>query len=410
MTVNQQEPCFPTEIIEEGKARVLVPKLKDFVKQPSDYAPSKAPVFFNPVMELNRDLAVLVAQVHQRRLNRKITLCEPLTGTGLRGIRYALEIDGLKRATVADINENAFKLAARNVQINALSKRITVKKKEANQTLAAHNAPRKRFDYIDLDPFGSPVPFLDSAIRALRNRGMLALTATDMASLCGVHPKACLRKYGGRPLRTEYCHELAVRLLCGCVAGTAAKYGAGTKIVFSHRGEHYVRVYVTIDYGAKNADESMENMGFVLHCFNCFHRETVKGFPRVEKTRECGECASTMSVAGPLWIGAIADPDFCELMKAEIEHRKLKSARKIENMLTLLQNAADCPVGYYVVDHMCDALTLPVPSIKKVVEALKIEGFRAVQTHFTSNGVRSDVPARSLAKILRNLAGVDNAG
>lgn len=410
MIFNQQLPRFPTEIIEEGKARVLAPKLKDFVKQPSDYAPSKAPVFFNPVMELNRDLAVLAAQAYQRSLDRKITLCEPLTGTGLRGIRYVLEVNGLRRATIADINEKAFSLAKRNVQINGLSKRMTVKKKEANHILAAHSAPRKRFDYIDLDPFGSPVPFLDSAIRALRNRGMLALTATDMASLCGVHPKACLRKYGGRPLRTEYCHELAVRLLCGCVAGTAAKYGIGTKVVFSHRGEHYVRVYVTIDYGAKNADESMENMGFVLHCFNCFHREKAKGFPRVDKKRECSECSSTLSVAGPLWIGAIADPDFCELMKAESEHTKLKSARKIENILTLLGNEADCPLGYYVVDDICDALALPVPSVKKVVEALKLGGFHAVQTHYTSRGVRSDVPARMLAKILRSLADVRRDG
>jgi tRNA (guanine26-N2/guanine27-N2)-dimethyltransferase len=78
-------------------------------------------------------------------------------------------------------------------------------------------------------------------------------------------------------------------------------------------------------------------------------------------------------------------------------------------MLTLLGNEADCPVGYYVVDHMCDALTLPVPSVKKVVEALKLDGFHAVQTHFTSRGVRSDVPARRLVKILRSLAGVGRA-
>lgn len=404
MTINQQKPGYPTEIIEEGKARVLVPKLKDFVKQPSDYAPSKAPVFYNPVMELNRDLAMLAAQTHQRRLNRKITLCEPLTGTGLRGIRYALETVGLKRTTIADINENAFRLATQNVQINGLSKRITVKKKEANQILAAHSTPRKRFDYIDIDPFGSPVPFLDSAIRALRNHGMLALTATDMASLCGVHPRACLRKYGGRPLRTEYCHELAVRLLCGCIASVAAKYDIGTKTVFSHRGEHYVRVYVTIDYGAKNADGSLENIGFVLHCFNCSHRETAKGYPLIEKSRECSECGSRLSVAGPLWVGKISDPDFCKLMQYETEHRKLKSARKIESMLTLIISEADSPVGYYVIDQVCDSLNLPVPPVKTVALALESEGFAVALTHFNSTGIHSNVPARKLAEITRGLA------
>ncbi|MGB9135449.1 MAG: tRNA (guanine(10)-N(2))-dimethyltransferase, partial [Candidatus Bathyarchaeia archaeon] len=53
---------FPTEVVSEGEVEVVVPRLEAFVRKPSDYAPSKAPVFYNPVMELNRDLAVLVVQ------------------------------------------------------------------------------------------------------------------------------------------------------------------------------------------------------------------------------------------------------------------------------------------------------------------------------------------------------------
>ena len=37
------ETDFPTETIQEGKVKVVVPKLEAFVTQPSDYAPSKAP-------------------------------------------------------------------------------------------------------------------------------------------------------------------------------------------------------------------------------------------------------------------------------------------------------------------------------------------------------------------------------
>ncbi len=49
---------FPCEVVREGKVRVLVPNLKAYGVTPSDYAPSKAPVFYNPVMEFNRDLSV----------------------------------------------------------------------------------------------------------------------------------------------------------------------------------------------------------------------------------------------------------------------------------------------------------------------------------------------------------------
>ncbi len=60
------ETDFPNETLKEGKVTVLVPKLAAYVKDPSDYAPSKAPVFYNPVMEFNRDLSVLAVQAYQR--------------------------------------------------------------------------------------------------------------------------------------------------------------------------------------------------------------------------------------------------------------------------------------------------------------------------------------------------------
>src|SRR4030043_51497 len=177
---------------------------------------------------------------------------------------------------ISDISERAVKLAKRNVHLNGLNERVTVQHKDANCFLSCHGAPRKRFDIIDVDPFGSPVPYLDSAVRALRNKGVLAATATDLAPLCGVHAKACVRKYGGKPLRTEYCHELAVRLLAGCIATLAAKHDIGIRVVFSHSTDHYIRVYAEIAYGAKKADESIKNLGFILHCFNCFHREAMQ--------------------------------------------------------------------------------------------------------------------------------------
>ena len=37
--------------------------------------------------------------------------------------------------------------------------------------------------WIDIDPFGSPVPFLDTAIQALARRGVLEVSATDTAAL-----------------------------------------------------------------------------------------------------------------------------------------------------------------------------------------------------------------------------------
>src|SRR5271157_1620404 len=395
---------FPMESIVEGNVKAFVPRLEAFVKIPSDYAPSKAPVFYNPVMKLNRDLAVLALQAYQKTVNHKITVCEPLTGSGLRGIRYAVEVEGVKRVVMNDLNERAFQLARLNVSSNGLTKKATVKHEEANLLLSRYSSPRKRFDVVDVDPFGSPVRFFDSAIRGLRDGGLLALTATDMAPLCGVHPRACIRKCGGKPLRTEYCHEMAIRLLVGCLATTSAKYDIGIKIVFSHRGEHYVRTYATISYGAKQADESIKNMGHLLHCFKCFHREPLKNAFVPQFPKACPECGFKLSIAGPMWVGSLLDAQFVELIGNEASRWGGGISQKVQAMLNVIKTEVGAPISYYVVDKLCDSLGLPVPSVKKVAELLRNQGFHASFTHFNSRGIRSNAPAMKIQEILLDLS------
>lgn len=398
---------FPTETIKEGKVKVVVPKLSAYIKKPSDYAPSKAPVFYNPTMELNRDLAVLVLQTHQKLLGRELSVCEPLTGCGLRGARFAVEVKGIKKVILNDIKPEAAKVAGFNVELNDVADRVEVTNEDANLFLSKHAAPRKRFDYIDIDPFGPPVPYMDSAIRSLCNHGLLALTATDMAPLCGVHPRACLRKYGGVPLRTEYCHELAVRLVAGCLTMMAAKHEIGINVVFSHSIDHYVRAYAVVNYGAKVADKSVQQIGYILHCFSCFHRETVTGITS-PLNYVCPSCGAKLSVAGPLWLGRIADKNFCFLMGNEAKERSLRQEKRILKTLTLVQNEAEAQVTYYAVDRICDKLNLPVPPQKKVLDRIKKEGFQAVLTHFNSRGFRTEAPADIIKEIITNLAAPKN--
>lgn len=392
---------FPTEIVEEGEVKVLVPKLKAFVERPQDYAPSKAPVFYNPVMELNRDFAVLAMQAYQRMVKREITICEPLAGCGIRGIRFAKEVEGVKNVLVNDINEKAFQLIKYNIEMNRINKRVSARNEDANFLLACYGAPRKRFDAVDIDPFGSPTPFLDSAIRALRDGGFLALTATDMAPLCGVYPKACLRKYGGKPLRTEYCHEIAVRLVIGCMAATAAKYEIGVSPLFSHSTDHYLRVYAVLKHGAEKADRSLNEMGYMLHCFKCFHRETLNKNSLIGHGGKCPECGSKPDLAGPLWLGKLFDKEFCGLMENEAKKRSLKFKGRIQKILALIREECDAPATYYVLDKLCDKMDLPVPSVKKVLYLLKEKGFQASPTHFNPKGIRTNASAVEMKKLLR---------
>jgi tRNA (guanine26-N2/guanine27-N2)-dimethyltransferase len=357
-------------------------------------------------MEFNRDLAVLALQAYQKMAEREISVCEPLAGCGVRGIRFAIEVEGVKRVVINDINPKAAKLAEYNVKHNKVARKVTVVNCDANLLLARYAAPRRRFDFIDIDPFGSPVPYMDSALRALRNCGLLALTATDLAPLCGVHPKACVRKYSGKPLRTEYCHELAVRLLAGCLVMMAAKHDIGVNFLFSYSLYNHVRVYAMTRHGAKQADCSVKRMGYVLHCFNCFHRETFKGLVLTLKPK-CPQCGSKLSVAGPLWLGKLWNEEFCIRLQrlAEKNEKELKSQKRILKLLSLIKSEMGASVTYFVVDKICDKLSLSVPSLTETIRMLRKAGFQATPTHFSSKALRTDAPARVLTEILTKLSG-----
>lgn len=396
---------FPTEIVAEGVAEVTVPKLEAFVEKPSDYAPSKAPVFYNPIMGLNRDLAVVALQAYQKSVGRELTVCEPLAGCGIRGTRLATEVDGLEKVVINDISREACQLAQFNVEKNRLEGKITVENEDANFLLSRFAAPRKRFDYVDIDPFGSPMPYVDSALRALRRGGLLALTATDLAPLCGVHPRACVRKYGGKPLRTEYCHELAVRLMAGALAKSAARYDVGIEVIFSHSSEHYIRLYATIDYGAKKADASLRNLGYINHCFACFHREVSAGMFHCAGERICPECNNKTSFAGPLWIGKIINEDFVASMEREVAAKDFKQEKKIRKLLSLTKKEANASGTYFVMDKICDKLDLPVPPIKRVVAELEKTGHSVSLTHFNTCGIKTDASASTVKETIVALVG-----
>jgi tRNA (guanine26-N2/guanine27-N2)-dimethyltransferase len=183
----------------------------------------------------------------------------------------------------------------------------------------------------------------------------------------------------------------------------AAKHAIGVEVKFSHSIDHYIRVYATIRYGARRADKSVQQMGYILHCFSCFHRETVTGIASPLK-HVCPSCGAKLSVAGPLWLGRIADKKFCSLMIQDVEERGLRQEKKLLKMLSLVKNEAEAPITYFAVDKVCDQLNLRVPAQKEVLEKLREAGFQAVLTHFNSRGFRTDAPANVVRQVITELA------
>lgn len=78
-----------------------------------------------------------------------------------------------------------------------------------------HRNKNCRFDVVDIDPYGTAAPFLDAAVQSVSNGGLLCITCTDMAVLCGNHPETCFSKYGTMPTKRQHCHEMVQFFLVG---------------------------------------------------------------------------------------------------------------------------------------------------------------------------------------------------
>ena len=199
---------YKIKSIEEGLTKIEFPEF--------DKVSSDAPVFYNPHMELNRDLSILALQVYQNEVQRDIDICDLFGGSGIRGIRYKNEVDGVGNVYINDISETANHYERHNIELNDLED-IEVHQHDASMFL---RMKRGQFDVIDIDPFGTPSPFLDSAGYCAGRNSLLCVTATDTSALCGTYQEPCIRKYNAKPYKSEYCHETGIRILAGFVALT----------------------------------------------------------------------------------------------------------------------------------------------------------------------------------------------
>jgi tRNA (guanine26-N2/guanine27-N2)-dimethyltransferase len=360
------------EII-EGQTRLLVTE-KGTLGRTGRGREKKAPVFYNPRMKLNRDICCAFA-----RTLDDIKFADVLAGSGAKGIRVAVEAG--HSVHLNDGSRRAVDLIKKNAKLNKAEADIS--NEDANLFLA-----KNRFDFIDIDPFGTPVPFLDGSIPAASKDGYLGVTATDTAPLCGVYPKACFRKYGAKPLRSEFCHETGMRILLGYVARTAAKYKRGMKCLLSHSTEHYFRLYVSLSSGKRKADASLSEIGYVYYCRKCLHREHGKGFLPEGRTCACGH---SLEVAGPLWLGRIKDNT---TVKKVIKESYYLKSPPLEKLLNTILEEIDEPF-YYDVHSICKNKKISAPPLDEIVESLQDGGYRVSRTHFCPTGIKTDAPLNS---------------
>ena len=376
--------------IEEGQTKIEFPEYEK--------VSSSAPVFYNPHMELNRDLSILAIQVFQKEQEREINICDLFGGSGIRGVRYKNEIDGVGEVSINDISETANHYERHNIELNDLSD-VKVYQHDASMFL---RMKRGEFDVIDIDPFGTPSPFIDSAGYCARRNSLMCVTATDTSALCGTYQEPCIRKYNSKPYKSEYCHETGIRILAGFVALTLSKYAKLIEVKLSHSTEHYMRLYLEIKKGSKRTDESLTNIGYISHCRNCLHRQTENGLAgAIDEI--CPVCGEKMIHAGPLWLGDIQDGEFIKKMIDESGNKKINTENEALKLLNKCLVESEAPTTFYDVHTLCKSLKLSAPKFDLILDELEKDGFKAIKTHYNPLGIKSDAGIEDIKKILIRL-------
>ena len=448
-------------------------------------------VFYNNAQIFNRDLSVLVARLvlarkradDDAKLAKRAAkweaardagkplhtghpaegadtgsrILDALSASGMRAIRYAKELEGLSLVVANDYDASAVESIRRNVEFNGLSSSLVVAKQaDAAMTMMEHRSVSTRFDLVDLDPFGSPAAFLDSAVQSVSDGGLLAVTCTDMAVLCGNHSEACFGKYGAMPLRGKHCHEFALRLVLGCLQTHAARHRRYIVPVVSCSIDFYVRLFVRVYTSPQEVKKSASKLSHVYQCVGCESHwlqpigkvvqrsaTSVKFTPATfsvplaqagEETNEqggagaaggggdggsaaaegaqgsapvamcCPHCEGRLHIGGPIWHPPIHDPEFLDTMATHLRDEgatRYTSCKKLTGLVAAIADEIhDAPL-FHTLHGMSKTLTCTSPSMQVMRSAIINAGYRVSQSHTNPLALKTDAPSEVVWDIMR---------
>ena len=352
---------------------LLVP---DIERRPGPGTRSALP-FYNPGMTAARDLSVLLAG---RLVPRGGRVLDGLAATGALGVRIAAESGAAPHVVLNDKNPRAVALIRANLAGNRIEGAEVL-----HGDLNAHLADDSPYELVEIDPFGSPVPFLDAALRSARRGSVLGVAATDTAVLCGAKPEAARRRYLADVHHTDAHAEVATRVLLGYLARAAARFDRAVEPLLAYAAEHFVHVHVRLSEGAARADRALANLGFVRFDPATGAHDPLPGAP-------------TAGAIGPVWLGPLVDPATLASLRPT-PATGFAAARIVDRM----REEVALPPFFFENNETARRAGVDPRPLPNVLEGLRAHGRRAAPTLFRENAFKTDLPASELLDLYRAL-------
>ncbi|KAJ5101454.1 hypothetical protein NUU61_003676 [Penicillium alfredii] len=285
------------------------------------------------------------------------TILDALSATGLRALRYASEIPFVTKVVANDLSDSAIQSMKVNIEYNELQNRIQPNLGDARVYMYGLTQNDK-FDVIDLDPYGTAAPFMDAAVQAIKDGGLLCVTCTDAGVWASTnYSEKAFALYGGIPTKGSHSHEGGLRLILNALAISAAKYGMAVEPLLSLSIDFYARVFVRVHRSPAQVKFNAGNTMLVYNCDsgcgawstqplastksrqdrkgNPIHQHGVFQGPTVGPN--CEHCGSKTHLGGPMWGGPLHNSHFIQKILdtlPAVDDDTYGTVARIEGMLT----------------------------------------------------------------------------
>lgn len=248
--------------------------------------------------------------------------------------------------------------------------------------------------------------------------------------------------YGGVPVRVEYSHEMALRLVLHAISTSASRYGRYIVPLLSLSIDFYVRLFVRVYAGQQEAKRaytcvlallvgssltrsSCRNTGLVYACTWCgapypqpFGRVEERGNksgvgtfdvfhnaqgPPAGLSSTCSECGGRFHVAGPMWLGPLHDRAFVGKVVqhvADSGHPPLKTAPRIRGMLSIAASELDAPF-FFTPSKIARTFHCVSPPLTTVASALLNAGYKVSRSHCVAGSLKTDAPREVVHDVFR---------
>jgi len=316
----------------------------------------KAPGYYSQAMVISRDLTISVLKNY---FYGSFKALDMLGGSGIRGLRIEKECKA--EVTINDNNPKALEIIKRNRELNFSKARIT--------SLDASRCIENFYDYIDIDPYGSPVPFLDPALKSIKKYGLIGVTATDLPNLTGTNFKKGIELYHSKIIRNYYSHESGLRALISFIIKRSAEYELALRPILSFYGGYYYRIFFKVEKGSKKLEKNLDY---------------IQSLNYLSRNKELG----------PIWIGNIHDTNF---IKNLIIEDYMQNSEKIKKYKEIFLN--ENILFFYSLEELSKKFKRNIPKIDEFISYLKDLGYSASRTQFSNIGIKTNASFVTLRKI-----------